>query len=287
MSTNLRVTTLGGDCHHIEADANWTIKELKSHMTTIITIPFYQQRVLLDSRMLEDVEVMKDIFPNSDKTHDVFLVCCEDQDRINFLVSLAMGKHTLEELEDRYREDPDIVLAAVHYDGLNLRHALGDARKDRNIILAALSKNGFALAYAREFTDDREAASIAAISNSFAYTLASPSLQNDVTFAIEVVSRNPFAEDYIDRNVKDSKLFREAKKALKNCADAGKDNRPVLATLLKSDLTYPGNAKKSVQDPKKSIPVPSEEDGTFMHGELQKKRYKRSYSIMRLLGITK
>jgi hypothetical protein len=273
MTTQLRVTTLGGDCHAIDADVNWSIKDVKLHITTITHVPYYQQRLLVDTRILQDVDIIKDAFPDLDKTHDLFLVCCEDEGKGELMVSLAMGSQSLRGAEQRYREDPDVVSAAVRFDGMELQYALGAARKDRNIVLAALARNGYALDFAKEFQEDREAVLIAVASNSFSFTLASANLQQDAAFAGEAVKKNPFVEDYVERAVKDNPVYIQSKKRMSN---------PSQSADLKANKK-PCTGPRCLQE----VRLSEKEDSSMREARSWSRAEKRSWTraILHQLGL--
>jgi hypothetical protein len=120
---------------------------------------------------------------------------------------LALGHIRFNTVEEKYLEDYDIVEAAVYFDGMNLQYARGAPRRDRNVISKAVAKNGYALAYAQEFSADPEVVLAAVKSNAFAITEAHPTLQRNPEFVAEAVKHNPFVQDHLDKSVKEEAVF--------------------------------------------------------------------------------
>jgi len=202
VTMKVQVLTLSGGCFDVEAEKSWSTKELKCHITTINGVAHYQQKILFGSRVLCDSDLLAEVFANSTKVPELILVCCQDWRKTDLLTSLALGHIRLNTVEEKYLEDFDIVEAAVYFDGMNLQYARGAPRRDRKVILKAVAKNGYALAYAQEFSADPEVVLAAVKSNSFAITLAHPSLQRNPEFVAEAVKHNPFVQDHLDQRVK-------------------------------------------------------------------------------------
>jgi len=121
---------------------------------------------------------------------------------------LVLGRSALADVDRKYQEDPEVVQAAVRFDGMQLAYAHGRALKDRSIVLAAIAKNGFALKFApKGYSAEREVVLTAVKSNSFSFTLADDSLQKDCEFAVEAVHLNPFVRDYLDRSILSDERF--------------------------------------------------------------------------------
>jgi len=204
----VQVLTLSGGCFDIEAEKAWSTKALKCHITSLNGVAHYQQKILFGSRILCDADLLAEVFANSTKVPELMLVCCQDPKKTELLTSLALGHIRLNVVEEQYLEDYDIVEAAVYSDGMNLQYARGAPRRDRKVILKAVAKNGYALAYAQEFSADPEVVLAAVKSNSFAITQAHPTLQRNPEFAAEAVKHNPFVQDHLDKTVKEDHAFR-------------------------------------------------------------------------------
>lgn len=66
--------------------------------------------------------------------------------------------------------DPDVVRAALSYNGMNLLHAKAKWKRDRDMVITAVSQNGHAIQYANpKFLDDHGVA-LAAVSHKSIYT---------------------------------------------------------------------------------------------------------------------
>merc|ERR1712232_1143798 len=89
-----------------------------------------------------------------------------------------------EVVPEKYIDDLDVVLAAVHHDGMQLEHARS-FRRNKQFVLAAVAQNGFALSFAgKEFAKDREVVLATVNSSAFSFTLADKHLQKDFDFAM-------------------------------------------------------------------------------------------------------
>merc|ERR1712217_832537 len=76
------------------------------------------------------------------------------------VVMAAVGQDPLKALchaSDALRADREVVLLGVRKHGLSLRHASADLRADREVVVAAVRQSSRALVYAAErFQDDNE-----------------------------------------------------------------------------------------------------------------------------------
>merc|ERR1712072_339620 len=136
------------------------------------------------------------------------LVLCHDELKADIITSLLLGAGNLMNLDAKYQEDPEVVRAAVRFDGMQLQYAHGAPRKDRSIVLSVIARNGFAMKFApKDFNAEREVVLMAVKSNAFSITLADSSLQNDCNFAIESTRLNPFVRDYLDRSIVENEKF--------------------------------------------------------------------------------
>jgi len=209
----LCVLTLTGNTHIVPATPSWSVHGVKDEIATTTKIAQHQQRLLFGARVLSDTEILREFLPASAPNsthgkHELLLVICEDEGKGELITSVALGQKRLTQLDRKYREDTDIVRAAVHFDGLQLQLATGVARKDRGICLAAVKQNGFALSYApSDFCSDRDIVLMAVKSNAFSITLADRSLQSDCSFAIAAVSQNPFVRDHLEKAVLEKEQF--------------------------------------------------------------------------------
>merc|ERR1719482_1289241 len=104
-------------------------------------IAYHQQRLLLGTRVLSDNDILGEILPSSQKCHELMLVLCHDELKADIITSLLSGTGNLMNLDTKYQEDPEVVRAAVRFDGMQLQYAHGAARKDRSIVLSAIARN--------------------------------------------------------------------------------------------------------------------------------------------------
>lgn len=65
-------------------------------------------------------------------------------------------------IEDKFRNDKEVVLAFVTFDGFQLKDASEELRDDREVVLMAITNDGASLRYASErFRNDKEMIMIA------------------------------------------------------------------------------------------------------------------------------
>lgn len=197
----LSILTFSGQSHAVEAQSNWTIRDVKDAITSITQVAHHQQRLLLGDRVLSDTDILGDLMPDICR-QDIFLVCCADDVKAGVIAEIVTGRRLLRDVEEVYRDDRDVVEAALFRDGLALQVVSGHLQKDRDLVLIALAQNGFALRYApNEFCSDREAVLLAAKSNSFSITYADDALLNDRGFVDEAVHTNVFVKDFLPKGL--------------------------------------------------------------------------------------
>jgi len=201
-SIELSVSTLTGKCTIVTADFSWSVHGVKAAIFAVWGNPPYEQRLLLDTRILSDTEKLSEVLPSGQTQCQLLMVVCACPLKGEIMTSLVTGRERLANIEQKYLDDKDIVLAAIHFDGLQLLFAQGLPRKDRSICLAAVKQNGFALTYCpKAMRAERDVILMAVKSNAFSITLADISLQNDVDFAIEAVRTNPFVHGHLEKHV--------------------------------------------------------------------------------------
>jgi len=105
----------------------------------------------------------------------------------------------LRDLQQMWRRDHEVVLAAVQQDGLALEFASAELRDDHEIVLAAVQQNVQALQYASvELYGDREFMLAAVQQDDDALEYASAELRGDREFVLAVVQQNGRALEYAD-----------------------------------------------------------------------------------------
>jgi hypothetical protein len=100
---------------------------------------------------------------------------------------------TLKDASENFRADREVVLAAVHQDGWALKYASKDLRADREVVLAAVKQYGVVLRYASEdLRADHDVALAAVHQNGWALQFVSADLRvnGDVMLAAREYRRN-------------------------------------------------------------------------------------------------
>lgn len=252
----LSILSIVGHSYPVMATLTWSVRGLKDVLSNITgtNLPWHQQRLLLGSRILSDAEILGEVLPSHQTSHELLLVMCDDAVKTDLITSLVSGRGGLRSAERKYREDPDVVLAAVRSDGMQLEYALGPASTDRNVVLAAIQKNGFALSFAPHgFQADWDVALMAVKSSAFSFTLAAESLRSDCDFAIAAVRENVFARDYLDRSILDRpefiKIFgrtplRPGEKKKKETEDSNQSTRIANVSCTSNEYMHKNLSKK-------------------------------------------
>lgn len=135
----------------------------------------------------------------------------------------------LNHLDELFKNDRDIVLAAVQRNGLALLYAPLALKNDRDIVLIALQRNALALRYASlPLKNDINIVLAAVQRNGLAFQYASKALRSDKRVALEAVQRNGLALQYASEALRNDKevvlaavnqnslAFYYASKALRN-----------------------------------------------------------------------
>lgn len=210
---NLSIMTMSGKCYSVEAASIWSVRQVKDAITELTPdqTAYHQQRLLHGSRVLSDRDVLNKFLPHGQTDHEFLLVICTDEDKADLIAKLMTGCAKLEDADDKYKDDFDVVEAAVHKDGLSIKDARGAPRRDGSLIRAAIAQNGFALSYAPpEMRKDQNVVLEAVRTSSFAITYADEELQKDCEFVIAACKVNSFVRGYLDHSVMENERYRKA-----------------------------------------------------------------------------
>lgn len=120
----------------------------------------------------------------------------------------------LEGVDERFKNDKDVVLAAVRENGWELKYAK-NFQEDKDVVRAAVKQRGLALEYAKKFQDDRGIVLLAVKQDGLALQYASERLKNDEEIVLLAVKQDKWAFDYIGKKIKnDEGTLKNIKKTL-------------------------------------------------------------------------
>eukprot|EP00435_Cladocopium_sp_Y103_P018738 s297_g4.t1 len=107
-----------------------------------------------------------------------------------------------------YRNDPQVVLAAVTSEGDALQHASAQRRQDRAIVLAAVRRQGRALqAAAPQLRDDKEVVMAAVRNEPMSLQHASVGMQDDEELVLAASSKDPQALRFASPRLRSDEAF--------------------------------------------------------------------------------
>ena len=112
------------------------------------------------------------------------------------LETIAENGNLLKFASDTFKEDREIVMAAVMQNGLSLEYASEELREDREIVMAAVMQNGLSLKFARAFRTDREVVRAAVRENGISIAYTTRTLAADRELFLEAVTQNGIALGY-------------------------------------------------------------------------------------------
>jgi hypothetical protein len=120
-------------------------------------------------------------------------------DREVVLAAVTNDGNALEYASDKLINDREIVLAALNKYGWYLKYASAELKNDKVVVLAAVSNDGSALQYAsNELKIDSEIVLTALAKNVSPLEFASEELKNDKNIIIQAVQIDNIALDYVD-----------------------------------------------------------------------------------------
>jgi len=190
---NLCVFSLGGERCEVSADQQWRVRDLKVALEQTLGVPVHQQRLLFESKELEDDMNLALQLPPSDSLIQVMLVK-RPLEQAEWLAKLERDPHALRRAPGCIQDDRQVVLAAIQQDALALRHASPNLRGDKEVVLAALRRDGEALKYASDELKADKAIVMAAIEKTGkALHAAAENLRADRDFIIEAASQDASA----------------------------------------------------------------------------------------------
>lgn len=152
MTLELQILTFSGRCQPISAPAQWTVKDLKdeivqSGLTEVLPIQLpIQQRLLLGEHVLKDADKLGDALPAGQSCHDIFRVLCHDPVKMDLITRVSRPSSSWLELRNapqQYRDDDDVVLAAVKANSFSITLASQRLQTGIEFVAQAIKLNVF------------------------------------------------------------------------------------------------------------------------------------------------
>ncbi|CAE8650502.1 unnamed protein product [Polarella glacialis] len=129
-------------------DSCWRGRDLKAHIEHVTGVDVSRQRLLLDSSILHDAQLLEELFLACSTTLQVSMLQI-DENRCQLLKGLACREISFNDLGQEQREDRELALVAVQASqGRALEHAGQALKKDRDLVLVAVRRNGLSLRHA-------------------------------------------------------------------------------------------------------------------------------------------
>lgn len=173
----------------VTIDPSFDVADLKWEIECGKDIPEQEQRLLLGERLLNNSEILGDIFFEGGPEGEVRLVRLDSQ-WVQTLQGVRCGKIRLEDFHS-LRADKEIVLAAVQRDPEELRDTPGEFRNDPEVALAAVRVRGRALEFVSPaLRADREVVLAAVRTEGLAVRFAHESLRRDPEVGRAAVEQN-------------------------------------------------------------------------------------------------
>ncbi len=176
------------------------------------------------------------------------------KDREIVLAAVQKNGMTLEYADESLKKDREIVLAAVQQTGYVLKFADKSLKKDREIVLAAIQENSNALQLADEILKkDRKIVLAAVQQDSLAFLHADKSLKKNREIVLAAVQQNGYALQYVDEILKkDQDIVLAAVKqrglALAFADESFKKDLHIVLTAVKQNADALRYAHKTIQE---------------------------------------
>lgn len=176
----------------VETNAETRMRDVKGHIQQVTGVPVSEQQVAVGGTSPGDEELVLAVLKSAKSEGDSYrasgsadgrrayaTLVRKDPERIRALERVSDDGTALTGLEDRFKEDRDVVLTAVRQSGAVIAHASPDLRADRAVVLEAIR---------------RQPASLWS---------AAPELRTDLDFLVEAAWLNERALVYAPLNLQE------------------------------------------------------------------------------------
>jgi hypothetical protein len=131
-----------------------------------------------------------------------------DEETIEMISKVKIHPTNLGCLKKRYRDDKDVVLAAVTKNGKALKFASVRLQNDKDVVLAAVTQNGKALEFASvRLQNDKDVVLVALEEHVNALKFASKELRKNEHLILEVVKYGFTCLEYVDKELLNDERF--------------------------------------------------------------------------------
>jgi len=186
-------------CCTVTADRTWDVSDLKAEIQRQVGIPRDVQRLLDGSRLLLNDEVLFQVLHREveAEVEAVLRLLILDSDWAEVMLAIESGRIQLQDTNERYRADRDIVLTAVRRSGEALEHAEEELRADSEVVMAAVQQSGRALHFAAETLQADVGMALAAVSqNGLVLEMVPEALRANREVTLAAVRQNGFALEF-------------------------------------------------------------------------------------------
>ena len=194
----------------VEADGCWCLQDLKEAIRAACAIPTHEQKLQIAGKAFcKESQRLADFLHQVECTHKPVSVelIRADAKRTAALEHVAVGG-SLTHLEESYRGDPELVLAAIKANGGAFRYASERLRSDRDFLLAAIERSCDVLCHVGdEWRCNREFVLEAIRRTGTALCYAATELRSDRNFILSAVERNGTALCYADLELRRDRNF--------------------------------------------------------------------------------
>lgn len=227
----------------VDAALGTTIRSLKSLLEFRMRVPASELRLVSGTRRLYDHETLGDVIcDGASGPLDIMLVRISPT-LAKILDNVRGGRKSFARLDDEFRSDPDVVLAAIDADSSALKYATSVPRQDRTVVLRAVACNGAMLQYAsEELRADPEIVKAAVRCHPESLRYAMPSLQADEDIVLMAVENNSDALKHAALALRDDpnyalKVVRCRGTALKHLASNLQSNKAIVLAAVQQSGT--------------------------------------------------
>ncbi len=135
-----------------------------------------------------------------------------DLEKQNLIKKINNGL-SLKDVPEIYRDDDEVVAAAVILNGMELQYASDRLKDNGDIVFSAVFNNGLALQFASERLRNLDTfVSTAVENNGLALEFASDKLKNDINIVLNAVNNNPDALKFASEKWQKNPVLQNANK---------------------------------------------------------------------------
>ena len=168
---------------------------------------------------------------------------------------------------DKIKNNKQIVLAAIKSEPYSLKYASDSMKNNKQVVLSAINKDGTLLIYAsNKLRNNKEIVTVAVKQNGLALEHASFSLRNNKEIVLYATTQNIQSLEYASNRIKNNKyimliLVKQNGFALEYTTDYLKNDKEVVLEAVKQEGCALQNASKDLQNNKEIVLVAIKQNG--------------------------